>query len=205
MAAAESGRRVRERRLVFAMFVNTGLRRNEIETLCWKSLDLDGDRPSLTVEAENAKNREAEPLPLLRELVEELRAWWEECGKPGPSERLFKRVPRGLVHRLKRDLAATDIAYVDDQRRYLDVHALRHTTATMLAKAGVDRRTAQRFMRHSKAELTERVYTDLCLVDESPALEGLPGVGAPPAERTRQRANGLEPSTSSLEGWCSTN
>jgi integrase len=54
------------------------------------------------------------------------------------------------------------------------VHALRHTTATILARAKVSPRIAQLFMRHSDIKLTMQVYTDPRLLDEEEALNAFP-------------------------------
>jgi integrase len=42
----------------------------------------------------------------------------------------------------------------------VDVHAMRHTFGTHLSRGGVEPRTAQAAMRHSKLDLTMNVYTD---------------------------------------------
>jgi hypothetical protein len=49
---------------------------------------------------------------------------------------------------------------VDEHGRHLDFHALRHTFATMLARAGVSPRVAMELMRHSDMRLTAKTYTD---------------------------------------------
>jgi integrase len=54
------------------------------------------------------------------------------------------------------------------------VHALRHTTATLLAKAKVSPRIAQQFMRHSDIKLTMQIYTDVRQLDEDEALGAFP-------------------------------
>jgi len=92
---------------------------------------------SYTVRAADAKSGREDTLPIRDDLLRELRAWRRESGDPKPTERVFGQVPVGLVVRLKRDLKAAGIPLVDDSGRTLDVHALRHTTATHLAKSGV--------------------------------------------------------------------
>jgi integrase len=79
-----------------------------------------------------------------------------------------------LVKILKRDLALAGIPYRDEHGRTIDVHALRHTTATSLSKAKVSPRIAQRFMRHSDIKLTMQTYTDHRQLDEAEALAALP-------------------------------
>jgi integrase len=95
-------------------------------------------------------------------------------GKKG-SDRVF-RVPAELVKILKRDLALAGIPYRDDQGRTVDVHALRHTTATLLSRAKVPPRVAQKIMRHSDVKLTMQVYTDVGQLDEAEAVAARPGL-----------------------------
>ena len=178
-----------ERRLIYMTLVLTGLRRGELEGLTWRSLDLDRAAPTLTVEAKTAKGGKTDVLPVKANLAKELRAWRETCGTPNPMSRVF-RVPKALIHIFKRDLRAADIPFMDDSGRQLDVHALRHTTGTYLAKAGIAPRTAQALMRHSKIDLTMQTYTDPRLLDLSAAVNALPDLGADRAERTQQRATG---------------
>ena len=66
------------------------------------------------------------------------------------------------------------IPRIDDQGRRIDVHALRHTCGTQLAKAGVTPQVASRIMRHSRIDLTMKHYTHLALSDTSKAIEMLP-------------------------------
>ncbi|MCE9590023.1 MAG: tyrosine-type recombinase/integrase [Planctomycetes bacterium] len=56
----------------------------------------------------------------------------------------------------------------------MDIHALRQTFGTHLAKAGVSPRTAMAAMRHSTIDLTMSVYTDPALLDVAGAVEALP-------------------------------
>ena len=84
-----------------------------------------------------------------------------------PSD--FKRVSDG-------DLRAAGIAKTDTQGRTLDIHCLRHTFATLLARNGVSPATAQKLMRHSDIRLTMNLYTQLDLADTASALAALPTI-----------------------------
>jgi integrase len=162
----------RERALMYKAMVWTGLRRGELAALRVRDLTLTGPRPCLTLPASAAKNRQAATVPLRADLVGDLRGWLEATGKTDP-EPLFT-VPVELVKILKRDLAAAGIPYRDGHGRTVDVHALRHTTATLLSRAKVAPRVAQGFMRHSDIKLTMQTYTDPRLLDEAEALAALP-------------------------------
>ena len=171
----------RERNLIYRTLVLTGLRRGELAKLTWSDLTLDGPQAWLTVQAAVAKNRKAESLPIRKDLAEDLRAWQSECGDPSGTDCVF-RVPKQLVLILDRDLLVAGIPKKDADGRTIDVHAMRHTTATYLAKAGVAPRTAQAIMRHSDIRLTLGIYTDPRLLDEASALDALPKMDASETE-----------------------
>jgi integrase len=94
------------------------------------------------------------------------------AGLPGDSP-VFT-VPPQLVKILDRDLRTAGIPKRDDRGRTIDVHAMRHTFGTLLSKGGVNPRTAQSAMRHSRIDLTMNVYTDPKLLDTAGAVEKLP-------------------------------
>ena len=110
-------------------------------------------------------------------------------GEPAlpPDTPLFN-VPTGLVRILDRDLVLAGIARRfkvdgkwkidkrDERGRTIDVHALRHSFATLLSKGGVAPRTAQAAMRHSSIDLTMNTYTDPKLLDVHGALDSLPAL-----------------------------
>jgi len=58
----------------------------------------------------------------------------------------------------------------------VDVHAMRHTSGTLLSKQGVAPRTAQAAMRHSSTNLTMNAYADPKLLDVAGAVSALPNL-----------------------------
>ena len=177
-------------------------------------LDLDVEQPYAELAAKNAKSGRGARLPLRADLVEDLRAnlveellahlaeklaqYRRQALKDGRAEvpmalpagtKLF-HVPQDLVGIFDRDLVAAGIKKTDVDGRTLDVHCLRHTFATLLAKAGVVPRMAQELMRHSDIRLTMNVYTHLQLVDTAGAVEALPSIGAVRRNPGRQLATG---------------
>ncbi len=62
----------------------------------------------------------------------------------------------------------------------IDLHALRTTLGTQLARAGVAPQIAQRIMRHGDYRTTLKHYTVLGLTDTAGAVERLPGIGSDP-------------------------
>jgi integrase len=161
-----------ERSLIYKMAILSGLRRNELEAVEVRHLNLAGPRPSVSLPGTETKNRKGADLPLRADLVEDLKQWIQANDKKG-TDKVF-RVPVELVKILKRDLKLAGIPYRDEMGRTFDVHALRHTTSTYMGRANVTPRVAQEFMRHSDIKLTMQVYTDARLLDEAEALHALP-------------------------------
>ena len=75
----------------------------------------------------------------------------------------------------------------DDEGRVIDLHALRTTLGTQLARVGVTPQVAQRIMRHADYRTTLKHYTVLGLIDTAAAMDRLPGI-AP--ERQEEAATG---------------
>ncbi|MEK6677630.1 MAG: site-specific integrase, partial [Planctomycetota bacterium] len=163
----------RETALVYKTLVLTGLRKGELTALRWSDLDLDGEFAWVKVRAETAKNRKSESVPIRNDLADDLRAWRDECKPPTHTSSVFC-IPKNLVRVLKKDLNAAGIPQRDELDRVIDVHALRHTTATLMANAGVPPRIAQAIMRHSDIQLTTKVYTDPRQLDQRKAVDALP-------------------------------
>ncbi len=56
---------------------------------------------------------------------------------------------------------------------HITAHMLRHTYATMLFDAGVDIKSAQRFLGHADVEITLSIYTHLTKYKEEQAIQVL--------------------------------
>jgi integrase len=216
VAAAERGRaRVRpdvlarlehegrERALLYAVLVSTGLRKGELAALTVGDVLLDEPQPVVVLPAADAKNGQRATLPLRADVADELRAWVAEkaeavcrqrVGVAGittpPADAPLFYVPSALVKILNRDMDAAGIPKRDDRGRTIDVHALRHTFATHLVAAGVAPRVAQAALRHSSLELTMQLYTDPRLLDVAGALAALPALPTTESMPEAGRATG---------------
>ena len=183
-AAEEFSRLGRERALIYRVLVTTGLRRGELAALTVGDVLLDDRQPAIVLRGADAKNGKRATLPLQADVAAELRAWIDEKTKAACGQRvvvvrgvggvpLFD-VPDKLVRILDRDLAVAGIPKRDDQGRTVDVHAMRGTFATHLARAGVSPVTLKTAMRHSRIETTLKHYADPTLLDVAGAVEMLP-------------------------------
>ena len=157
----------------------TGLRRGEILGLQWGDIDLDAGtlRVERSLEETNAGLRLKPPktksgrrnIALPSETVTLLRAHKVQqmqirlalgMGKPDADTLVFSDIegrllkPHTISRAWRRVVAAKKLPAVT-------FHALRHTHASMLIKAGVDILTISRRLGHSKASVTLDVYGHL--------------------------------------------
>ena len=102
-------------------------------------------------------------------------------------------VPAKVTPVFHRDLKAAGIAKTDSSRRVVDVHSLRHTFGTMLAKSGASLQVAQRAMRHSTPTLTANVYTHLDLGDIGAAVAALPAASTSKVSKAATAGEDLRP------------
>ncbi len=165
-----------ERALLYRVAVETGLRRNELQTLSVGDLALeDPERATVRVRAKNAKNGRDARLPLRDATARALAA---HVAKRLPTARVFAIGKHWRASEMvAEDLVAAEIPVHDEIGRVVDFHALRTTFGTNLARGGVALQLAQRLMRHSDPKLTSSVYTVLSRDDERAAITVLPEVG----------------------------
>jgi len=145
------------RGLIYFTAARTGLRRDELNRLTWREVNLEAAVPHVVVRENSAKNKTEESVCLVPEIVEALKA--HRPAHWSPSDLVFPHgIPR--ARRLQKDAEAIGIAYRDGLGRYADFHALRYTWATFLQRNGIAQRFAMKLMRHSDIKLTSKVYTD---------------------------------------------
>lgn len=163
-----------DRATLYLLAAYTGLRASEIASLSMASFDL--GQGVLTVEAAYSKRRRKDTLPIHPSLIQHLAAWLEGKGRgrlfPGSWNKHYK-----AAKLLRHDLESAGIAYVDDQGRYVDFHALRHTFISSLARSGVKPVVAKELARHSTITLTMDVYSHVETEELRDALGQLPGIG----------------------------
>jgi integrase len=166
----------------------SGLRYGEAATLRWS--DLDEREGVVTIRAEVAKSRRTRLVPVPGYLVQDLRALRQAqafaLGRiPEPGDLIFLSPkhrplsPHGNPARvlLGRLLDRAGISHDDDRGRVsVDIHALRRTAGTRLARHAVPLATVSAIMGHSDVRLTQRYYIDLRIADTKKAIEAVPAV-----------------------------
>ena len=135
----------------------TRLRQEELRQLIWDDMGLDEAEPNVRVRVVSAKNKTEERVPVVPEIVEELRA--HRSASARRSDLVSPNsVPR--CARLQGDLKANGITYQDEFGGFLDFHPLRHTCTTFLDRNRVSPRFAMKVLRQRDPRLTTLVYTD---------------------------------------------
>jgi integrase len=181
----------------YAASYYAGLRRGDLQRLKWADIDFDAG----TITISEGKAKRVDVLPLHPRLAEVLRDRFKEH----PAMPMSKVFPRQVMHRtvqmdllragLAREEVVTDASgepvmigtgrhlrqktrFVteDAEGRKVDLHALRTTLATDLARAGVSPQVIQKIMRHSDFKTTQKHYTALGVLDSQSGIENLPDV-----------------------------
>jgi integrase len=182
-AARRSPGRVPQEPLFLAL-LDTGARWSELRRVRWGDVDLRARL--LSLRAENTKSRKPRVVPLTDRLVEALRELQATLarvlGRIATATDWVFLTPDGcawgtptnnVMRVLDRVLERAGLAKVDGQGRKLDIHALRHSFATRLARRGVALIHAQRLLGHSDPKLTAQVYTHLDVEDLRGAIAAI--------------------------------
>lgn len=150
-----------------------GLRRGDLVRLRWSSVDMANGTIIIT----DGNARRTDVLPIHPQLAESLGAIRPRRMTPQALAQA-KVFPHAVTNRtVAADFERAGIA-PDAEGRIADLHALRTTLGTNLARRGVTPQVAQKIMRHADYRTTLACYTVLGLADTAAAVARLPGVGA---------------------------
>ncbi len=198
LAAAEAGGIIHgmvgsDRALLYRTAVETGFRWSECRSLTRASFNFESDPPTVTIRAEDTKNGKEATLPLRPGLATDLKA---RMALFLPAAKAFPGMWEGKgAEMIQMDLEAAGILRrdnkgvlntTDEHGLVYDFHGLRHTFATLGAKAGIPLATMQKLMRHSDPKLTAGIYTHILVADKADELAKLPAICAaiPKSEST---------------------
>lgn len=146
-----------------------GLRKGDMQRLTWGDVDF----AESTVTIRHGKAKRVDVIPMHAQLADALRRRLD-ASPALPTARVWSDTVGDLTRR--KDFQRAGIERIDAEGRVIDLHALRTTLGTQLARAGVTPQVAQRIMRHSDYRTTLRHYTVLGLTDTAAAIDRLPGI-----------------------------
>lgn len=170
------------RSMAYRIMLWTGLRYGELRSIVIGDVYLNETNPYIELKPENEKARRGAKVPLHTELAADLKEYIgvriqriskkSETGDGCQNERLLD-LPEKANKVFDRDIAFAKIPKQNELGQTIDVHALRTTFVTWLAKAGVTLQAAQKLARHSDPKITANIYTDLPLKDLAGSVEAL--------------------------------
>ena len=161
------------RALVYKIAAETGFRVSEIQSLRVGDLSLDGDRPTVTLQAAKEKSRRGSIQPLLKTTAEEIRPYLRSKHPAAAALPLPKSFRDKSTRWFYHDLKLAKIPVQDELGRYADFHALRTAFLSHLMNARENPKVVQALGRHATADMTLAHYTKLGRDDERDALERL--------------------------------
>ncbi len=141
-------------RLMFALFIYTGGRREEIKKLQWSDIKNEG------IHFRETKNYQARTIPICDSLKNILAEYDRGVGF------LFDISLDQITHRMKYYLRKAEVGYIR-------THDLRHTFASHLRKAGVSIDRIKELLGH-KSLSTTMIYAHLDQTDLKEAMRKLP-------------------------------
>lgn len=172
-------------RPVWRMFITTGIRRNELQSLRFN--DIDFERRCIVIRVENAKGRKSREIPLHESMVDQLAALRDAAPERKPTS---KTLPGKLTHEHvfvttantphKHNLLRS--FYVICQRAGIegaepngsvDIHSLRCSFTTLTIANGASPRAVQEILGHSTLDLTMKTYARATEGSKRRAVEAL--------------------------------
>jgi len=155
----------RGREAWYATALYAGLRKTELKRLEWSDVDMVGGQITIR----KTKSKKVQSVALCSELREILERHQTQTGRSA-----------GLVwtttvtdRTRDSDLERAQISKVNSDGLTVDLHSLRATLGTRLARMGTPPQVTQRIMRHASLETTQKHYTLLTLDDRRRALSSL--------------------------------
>jgi integrase len=200
-----------DRAWAYRIAAGTGFRAGEIASLTPESFELDGDSPSITVEAGYSKRRRRDVQQIRPDLADLLRPWL--ATKP-PRERLRLLPDDRAGQILRADMeqaracwineaptpmeraereASDFLRHTDADGRVVDFHGLRVHYVSRVVETGATVKEAMELARHSDPKLTMKTYARVSIhsltrvLDKMPKAENGPGREGPRVSRHRHR------------------
>lgn len=200
-----------ERAWAYRIAAGTGFRAGEVASLTPESFDLEGDTPSLIVEAAYSKRKRRDVQPIRLDLADLLRPW---LVSKTPGERVCP-LPDGKAGLLlQADMDTARVAWIDEARtpaerseretsdylrhtdaagHVVDFHGLRVHYVSRVVEAGANVKEAMELARHSDPKLTLKTYARVGMHNLARVLDGMPKANTRPTRAAEAlRATGTD-------------
>ncbi len=161
----------------YACAYYAGLRKGDLQRLQWSDVDFD----AMTLTISGGKAKRVDVLSMHATLATILMEQLEQTPAIG-SAKVFRTAVTDATRR--RDFERAGIPHTNEDGHIADLHALRTTLGTDLARNSVAPQIAQKIMRHANYQTTLQHYTVLGLTDTAGALAQLPDVALQSAAMT---------------------
>ncbi len=196
----------------YRIAAGTGFRASEVASLVPASFDLDGDTPTVTVEAAYSKRKRRDVQPIRADLAAMLRPWIASkaqgkpvCPLPEGKAGLLLRADMSAarkawiaeaatVHERADREAADFLRPTDSAGRVVDFHGLRVHYISRVVEAGANVKEAMELARHSDPKLTLKTYARVGIHSLARVLNGMATAPTPPVlDAEVLRATGTDP------------
>lgn len=157
---------------IYFVFLNTGMRKSELENLQWADIDLARRRILIRPKADWKPKTNGREIPMSDDIHDLLSDMRSKSKSTGPTDYVFPVKSKGRsgnwlrteLIRTARKAGITDLT---------KIHTLRHTFASHLVMQGVDLPTVGKLMGHSDIETT-MIYAHLAPEHLEKAVARLP-------------------------------
>jgi integrase len=154
----------RDAHLLFAIALYLGLRKGEIDRLCWEDLVLDGERPICSVRSTSTqltKSGKARHIPVCKELRAILLPYRQPNGHVLRSTNSKGK----WVYRFECDALFARVMKAAGVPK-IRFHDMRHTFCSLMLEAGVPMFKVSQWLGHSDIRITQETYAHLAPYDQ---------------------------------------
>lgn len=154
-------------RVAFGLAVYAGLRRREIEPLCWGWIDFERG----IIDVRESKTRKGlRQVPLTSTLRGLLLEWRMTFGSPDDNQRVIVGPQGGVMH-CDQIFVRADRAWLRAGLQPIRLHECRHTYASFLIAAGLNAKAISSYMGHASIQITFDRYGHLMPGNEAEATQ----------------------------------
>ena len=144
-------------RSIFFTFLNTGMRKSELENLEWSDVDFDRRKIKIIVKDDWSPKTNEREIPINDGLLEALK---KQKHNANGSKYVFPDEEGGQIYKNRLRKRLMTLTKKLGFGEVTQIHTLRHTFASHLVMKGVDLATVKKLMGHSNIDTT-MIYSHL--------------------------------------------